>query len=293
MSLLAVSGEGLAKKRKRNRQRQLDMAVATIHHRYGPRALVKGKPPSAVGRTASSIGDVPHIPTGFPSLDRALGIGGLPKGKVCELLGPATSGKTTLALKFLAQAQAGGGHVAYVDQALYFDPDYAHRCGLDLSRLLVGTSHDLHEALAMTEALVRNSGLVALVFDALDFLWTDPQAASLLASTFNRLPATLSRSSTVLLVLHESATGRSPASSPSASGSLSDGAPTGGSPALSALAHYATVRLQVVRERWLERHGDIRGYKARIEVLKNRLGPAGRTVTLNIEFNGTVRGNGL
>jgi recombination protein RecA len=269
------------------------MAVSTIHHRYGPRALVKGKPPSAVGRAASSVGDVPHIPTGFPSLDRALGIGGLPKGKVCEILGPATSGKTTLALKFLAQAQAGGGQVAYVDQALYFDPDYAHRCGLDLSRLLVGTSHDLHEALAMTEALVRNGGLVALVFEALDFLWTDPEAVSLLASTFNRLPAALARSGTVLLVLHESATGGLPTNSPSTSRSPTGGSPTGNSPALSALAHYAAVRLQVVREQWLEYHGDIRGYKARVEVLKNRLGPAGRTATLNIEFNGTVRGNGL
>ena len=293
MPSLAILGEGLAKKRKRNRQRQLDMAVTTIRHRYGPRALVKGKPPSAVGRTASNISDVPHIPTGFPSLDRALGIGGLPKGKVCELVGPATSGKTTLALKFLAQAQAGGGQVAYVDQALYFDPDYAHRCGLDLSRLLVGTSHDLHEALAMTEALIRNGGLVALVFEALDFLWTDPEAASLLASTFNRLPAALSRSSTVLLVLHESVTGNSPASSPPVGGSPTGVSPTGASPALSALAHYAAVRLQVVRERWLKLHGDIRGYEARVEVLKNRLGPAGRTVNLNIEFNGTVRGNGL
>ncbi|MEJ2732932.1 MAG: ATPase domain-containing protein [Anaerolineae bacterium] len=278
----------MAKKRRHNRKRQLDMAVSTIHHRFGPRALVKGKPPSAVGRAASSIGDVPHIPTGFPSLDRALGIGGLPKGQVCELLGPATSGKTTLALKFLAQAQAGGGQVAYVDQALYFDPDYAHRCGLDLSRLLVGTSHDLHEALAMTEALVRNGGLVALIFEALDFLWTDPQAASLLASTFNRLPAALARSGMVLLVLHESATDGLPTNSPPTGRS-----PAGGSPALSALAHYAAVRLQVVREQWLKHHGDIRGYKARVEVLKNRLGPAGRTVTLDIEFNGTVRGNGL
>lgn len=261
----------MAKKRKHKRQRQLDMAVATIHRRYGPRALVRGK--------AGGVARVPHIPTGFPSLDRALGIGGLPKGKVCELLGPATSGKTTLALKFLVQAQAGGRQVAYVDQALYFDPDYAYRCNLDLSRLLVGTSHDLREALAMTEALVRSGGLSALVFDALDFLWTDPEASSLLAATLNRLPAALARSNMTLLVLHESSAGDSP---------------TGGSsPALSALAHYATVRLQVVRERWLRRHGDIRGYEARVEVMKNRLGPAGRTVTLNIEFNGTVRGNGL
>ena len=257
----------MAKKRKR--RRQLDMAVATIHRRYGPRALVKGKPASAAR--------VPHIATGFPALDRALGIGGLPKGKICELVGPATSGKTTLALKFLAQAQAAGEQVAYVDQALYFDPDYAHRCGLDLSRLLVGTSHDLREALSMTEALVH-SGLTALVFDALDFLWTDAEATHLLAATLNRLPVALSRSGTVLLVLHESPPG-----------SLL----TGDGPALSTLAHHAAVRLQVVRERWLPNHKDIRGYEARVGIQKNRLGPAGRTVLLKIEFNGTVRGSGL
>ncbi len=193
-------------------------------------------------------------------------------------MGPATSGKTTLALKFLAQAQAAGGQVGYVDQALYFDPDYAHRCGLDLSRLLVGTSHDLQEALAMTEALIHSGGLSALVFDALDFLWTDAEAAHLLAATLNRLPVTLSRSGTILLVLHESSSGSTAA---------------GDGPALSALAHHAAVRLQVVRERWLPNHKDVRGYEARVGIQKNRLGPAGRTVLLEIEFNGTVRGNGL
>ena len=258
----------MAKKRKR--RRQLDMAVATIHRRYGPQALVKGKPISAAG--------VPHIPTGFPALDRALGTGGLPKGKICELVGPATSGKTTLALKFLARAQAAGGQVAYADQALYFDPDYAHRCGLDLSRLLVGKPHDLREALAMTEALVHSGGLAALVFDALDFLWTDAEAAQLLTTTLNRLLVTLSRAGAVLLVLHES---------------LAGSAPGGEGPTLSALAHHAAVRLQVVRERWLHTHQDIRGYEARVSIQKNQLGPAGRTVLLTIEFNGTVQGNGL
>ena len=240
MQSIGLGEDRLGKKRRRKRQRQLDTAVATIQRRFGPQALVKGKP----ARVTSGTAAVPHIPTGFPALDRALGTGGLPKGKVCELVGPATSGKTTLALKFLAQAQAGGGQVAYVDQALYFDPDYAHRCGVDLSHLLVGTTHDLQEALAMTEALARSGGLAALVFDALEFLWTDPVAASLLAATLNRLPAALARTGMVLLVLHELPTG---------------GSPTGGSPALSTLAHTATVRLQVVRERWLRRHGDVRG----------------------------------
>ena len=256
----------MAKRKRRARQRKLDTAVATLHRRFGPQVLVKG----AARRDGSAV--VPHIPTGFPDLDRVLGIGGLPKGKVCEVVGPATSGKTTLALKFLAQAQAGG-QVAYVDQALYFDPDYAHRCGMDLSRLIVGQPADMEEALAMTEALARSGHLAALVFDALDFFWTDPTIASRLAATLNRLPAPLARSGTVLLILHE--------------------APDSGSPALSALAHSAAVRLRVVREGWLHRHGDVRGYKARVEVLKNRLGPAGRTANIRIEFNGTVRGNGL
>jgi len=247
----------------------LEAAIARIHRRYGSQALVKGKPPTAVG-TGSTI---PHIPTGFPGLDRALGIGGLPKGRVSELLGPATSGKTTLALKFLAQAQAEGGQVGYVDQARAFDPDYAHRCGLDLSRLLVAAPYDLREALAMAEALAGSGGLEALVFDGLDALWSDADAAPLLAASLDRLAAPLARSGTALLFLHGPAPGRSPA--------------------LSALAHHATVRLLIVRERWLRRHGDIRGYQARVEVLKNRLGLAGRTVAIAIEFDGTVRGNGL
>jgi recombination protein RecA len=287
---LAAQEGSLAKKRNRSRQRQLDMAVATIHRRFGARSLLKGRPVS------TTPGSPPHISTGFPALDRALGIGGLPRGRMCELVGPATSGKTTLALKFLAQAQAGGGQVAYVDQALYFDPDYAHRCGLDLSRLLVGTSHDLREALAATEALVRSGGLSAMVFDSLDFLWTDAQAAALLAATLNRLPAALSRANTTLLILHETAPAET---ATGASGELPSGnsppgeVPVGAAPALSTLSHSAAVRLQVVRERWVRRHGDVRGYKARVEVLKNRLGPAGRVVNLTIDLNGTVRGNGL
>jgi recombination protein RecA len=252
-------------KERKRKQVRLDAAVAAIRRRYGPWSVVQGRPAGMAG--------VPHISTGFPVLDRALEIGGLPRGKLSEMVGPATSGKTTLALKFLAQAQAGGGEVAYIDQALYFDADYAHRCGLDFSRFWVGATHDLLEALATTEALARNSSLVAAVLDVVDLAWTDSRAGQPLAATLNRLPAALARAGMALLVLHES--------------------PVGGSPALSALAHNAAVRLQVTRERWIQKQGDVRGYEARVEVLKNQLAPAGRTVTLAIEFNGTVRGDGL
>jgi hypothetical protein len=125
----------------------------------------------------------------------------------------------------------------------------------------------------MTEALAGSGGLEAVVFDGLDEVWCDVQAAPLLAACLDRLAAPLARSGSVLLFLHEHVVGRSPA--------------------LSALAHHATVRLHITRERWLRDHGDIRGYEAKVEVLKNRLGPAGRATTLAITFNGTVRGNGL
>jgi recombination protein RecA len=193
------------------------------------------------------------------------------------VMGPATSGKTTLAIKFLAQAQKGssrpGDQVGYIDQALYFDPDYAHRCGVDLSRFLVVATHDLQEALVTMEALVHSGGLSALVLDTLAFLWTDAQATSSLEATLNRLSAPLARAGTILLVLHES--------------------PDDRSPALSALAHYAAVRLRVTREGWVKHHGDVRGYKAQVEVLKNKMGPAGRAASITIEFNGTVRGSDL
>jgi recombination protein RecA len=249
---------------KQQRRRQLDSAIAAIQQRYGVRAVTRGRAISP---------PVAYIPTGFPALDQALGLGGLPRGHVCELVGPATSGKTTLALKFLAQAQAAGarglGTVGYIDQALYFDPDYAYRCGVDLSRLLVGTAHDLREALATTEALAHGGSLSALVLDVLDFLWADSAAAPCLAATFDRLPAFLERSHTALLVLRESAAQSVPA------------------------LHQAAVRLHIVRERWIERYGDVRGYEARVDILRNRFGPEGRQVKIEIEFNGTVQGDGL
>lgn len=253
--------------KRRSRQSKLEMTVTQIHQRFGPQALVKGRPAPALDTPAI----YPHIPTGFPALDDVLGIGGLPKGKVTEMTGLGTSGKTTLALKFLVQAQAGGGQVGYVDQARYFDPDYAHRCGIDLSRLLVGAPYGIEETLAMTEALARSGSLAALVLDTMDLGWTEPQTAALLGATLARLSSALAHSGTAFLFLHTTSDSASPA----------------------VLTHHAAVRLRLVRERWLHQHGDVRGYEARVEVLKNRFGPPGRAVTIRIEFNGTVHGSGL
>jgi recombination protein RecA len=243
----------------------LETAVATIQRRWGLKALRKFE--------SSAVVQVPHISTGFFELDEALGIGGLARGRVSEMVGPLTCGKTTLALKFLTQAQVDGASVGYVDYACFLDPDYAHCCGLDLSRLLIVSPHSLEEALSMTEALVGGGGLAALVFDGLDAWWHDVQSAQLLAACLDRLVAPLARSGTTLLFLHIS--------------------PERDSPALCALAHHATLRLHVALEQWLRRHDDVQGYETRVEVRKNRLGPAGRTVRIAIEFNNMMCGDGF
>jgi len=267
-----------------NHKQKLEATVARIQARFGPRALSRGRSPVVLHQPAVGRAAVPHIPTGYPELDALLEIGGLPKGKVCEIVGQPTSGKTTLTLRFLAQAQAYGP-VAYLDQARFFDADYAHRCGLDLSRLLVGMPYDLTECLSAAEALAQSETLAALVIDASEALWMDVETSQQMGAFLNRLTAPLARSGLVLLVVH-------------------DGEPraTRATP----LAHHAALRLGVRREKWLRTHGDVRGCRARVEVLKNRGGltlgrqalsgsdqsqsaavgrPSGRSATIRVEFS--------
>jgi len=251
----------------RKRSSKLEHTVALIQRRYGPQALSKGRP-------YASFGSHDHVSTGFRALDQVLGIGGLPRGRISEWVGRATSGKTTAALLFLAQAQAKGRSVAYIDHGRNFDADYAHRCGLDLSRLLVASPYGIEETLATTESLVHSNNLSALVLDSTDdMLWANAYVAHDVAQWLSRLSLGLARTRTVLLVLRD--------------------APDARSPALSALAHYACIRLRMSRDEWIHVGRDIRGYKARVEIAKNKLAPAGRAATIEIRFNGVVRGDGL
>jgi recombination protein RecA len=262
--------QGVQVSKKRSRQTtKLDMTVSALNHRFGARSLTRGIIPQA-GETGTGY---PHISTGFSSLDDLLSIGGLPRGKITELVGMATSGKTTLALKFLAQAQQMGQQVGYIDQSRYFDPDYAHRCGIDLARLVIGSPYDVTETLTMVEALANKGGLAALVLDTVDFLWSDTGVMRQLNATLSRISAPLARSGTAFVFLHDPLLGEASA--------------------LSVLKHYASIRLQVSHETWQHSHGDIRGYRARIVVLKSRFGPTGRETTIDIKFNGTVQGDGL
>jgi recombination protein RecA len=249
------------------RQRKLDAVVARLQLQYGPRAIrkVAAAPPAPVA----------HISTTFPEQDAALGIGGLPRGRITEITGPATSGKVTLAAKVLSAAHRDkDALVAWLDLSNSCDPDYLHRCGLDLDRLLIVRPRDAADALAIALHLVESKALAALVFEILSI--AGPGQADLAAidqgllnGMLERLATAVTLTECVVIFLTE----------PHAQSRT--------------LAHVATVRLAIRRERWITRGPDVRGYEGQVEIVKHKLGRAGAVTPIRIIFNETVRGEGL
>ncbi|MCQ3980648.1 MAG: hypothetical protein DPW09_45150 [Anaerolineae bacterium] len=283
---------GALSSRKRKR---LESVVAAIQQRWGTKALHR------VERTGPGT-QILHISTGFPNLDKALaGIGGIPRGRLTEFLGTPTSGMATLALKIIANAQAEKDRAAYFDlggtfdpdyaarqaekdRAAYFDlggtfdPDYAARCHINLSRLFIVRPQSGPEALEITRSLIASRGLGVLVFDSVAHLLAEPHSAQRLSAALRQLPPVLAQSSCACIFL-----------TPLSVGGISSPA---NYPSNFALPHYATIRLLLAKERWLYKGADVRGYEARVEVIKNELGPAGRKATIAVTFNGLMKGDG-
>ena len=253
----------MAKKKRSN----LALTVAAIQQKWGLKALRQLDRDEVTAQ-------IPHIPTGFPGLDKALGIGGIPRSRMTELIGVPTSGMTTLAMKIMASAQAEGDTAAYIDLGRTFDPDYAHRCEVDLSKLLLVRPRNGQDALAITHDLVASRGTGLLIFDASSDLLADAQGEHLMSTRLRHLTSLLAKSpcALIFLTLVES-------HPPLADDSY-------------ALAHYATLRLFIEKERWITKGRDIRGYHAQVVVAKNKLGSGGKQATIAITFNGTVRGDG-
>lgn len=244
------------------KQKRLDATIALIQGKWGLEAIRRGG-------SAKPTAEIPHIPTGFTSLDKALaGIGGIPRSRLTEILGAPTSGMTTLALKIIANAQANKDLATYVDLGQTFDPDYAARCGVNLSKLLLVRPHSRHEALEIVHTLVGSRGLGVLVFDTTTHLLTDLKNLEILSVSLSKLLPTLAKSPCAAIFLTSLPT------------PLAD----------FALPH-ATVRLLFEKERWLNKGHDIRGYEAQIRILTNKLGPAGRSAKVSITFNGVVKGD--
>ncbi|MCB0209358.1 MAG: hypothetical protein KDJ52_08515 [Anaerolineae bacterium] len=252
------------------KRKRLQATVVAIQRRWGRQALQRGQ------QAFDSKADVPYISTTFPALDEALaGIGGIPRGRITEILGEPTSGMSTLALKIVTQAQAQGDTATYVDLGATFNPDYAARCGVKLSQLLLVRPASGREALDITRDLVTDRGTGLVIFDSVADLFTASSEAQ--PFSLRILPQALAQSACALIFLTSLQFGNAQ--------SL-DNYPSG-----LALPHFATVRLLLRKERWLQKQGDIRGYQARVLVLKNKLGSAGRSARIAITFNGVVHGD--
>ena len=254
--------------RKKRRQKRLDRTVTLIQHKWGQDALRRGQP-----RTRR----VPHIATGFPELDKALGIGGVPRRKITVLSGRATSGKSTLAARILARAQARGRTVAIIDVNHTCDADYLERCGVRLRDLLVVRPENGRQALELMLTLAGSSEMAAILFDHWGALGTERETQRYASTIMDRLTGVLAKSGIAFLALDDPPPlwRRLPGFSGSA------------------LAHYSTLHLTLSREKWFHQGPDVRGYTATITIKKNKLGPAGKTAPIEIHFNGTVRGKGV
>jgi recombination protein RecA len=265
-----TSEEGSAVRSKK--QRKLDVAVAAIQRRWGLKALRRW------GEAAKTVEVSHHIPTGFPALDKALGIGGIPRGRITEILGAPTSGMATLALKILASAQSRHDMAAYVDLSYTFDPDYAARCGVDPDRLLLVRPHTGGEALNIFYSLIASHGVGVLVFDSVSHLMAEAHGPQAISAALRQLVGVLAQSpcaSIFLTPLH-----------------FGDATSMDNYPSGFALPHYAALRLLIKKEQWIKKRRDVRGYRALVTVLKNKLGPAEKSISIAITFNGVVDGNG-
>ena len=172
------------------KRKHLQATVAAIQRRWGRQALQRGQ------QTFEPKADVPHISTTFPALDEALaGIGGIPRGRITEILGKPTSGMSTLALKIVTQAQ--GDTATYVDLGATFDPDYAARCGVKLSQLLLVRSASGREALDITRDLVTGRGTGVVIFDSVADLFTASSEAQ--PFSLRILPQALAQSTCALI----------------------------------------------------------------------------------------------